>query len=523
MPYSDYLVVGSGIAGLTFAIKMAEAFPERSISIVTKSDEEESNSKYAQGGVAAVWGLGPDTYQKHIEDTLTAGDGLSDPLVVRTVIEEGPQRIPELIDWGVEFDTGDDGRLHMGREGGHSERRILHHKDQTGMEIERKLLNRVYGLPNIRILQQHFTLDVITEHQLFGQIPERPTCYGAYVLNAISGEVLTFRAGATLLATGGIGLLYGHTTNPSIATGDGIAMAYRARAQVRDMEFVQFHPTVLYDNREGQSFLISEAVRGFGAYLRNKGGQRFMVDCDSRAELAPRDIVARCMDQELKKSGDDCLYLDCTHLDTIEFMGRFPAIYRECLDAHIRIDRDWIPVVPAAHYLCGGIEADLHGRTSVSNLFACGECARTGLHGANRLASNSLLESLVFGHRLYEYLAGQELPGPSPEIPDWDAEGTTLSKENILITHNLKQLQALMRNYVGIVRSTDRLAKALLRLELIYEEVDQLYRRHRVSVPLCELRNLVNVAYLIIAQSLERKENRGGFYNRDQAVPAEHE
>ncbi len=511
----DYLVIGSGIAGLTFAIKTAGRFPDRSVLVVTKSDKDESNSKYAQGGIASVSDLYRDSFDKHVQDTLEAGDGLCDPEVVLRVVREGPRRIQDLIDWGVHFDLDNRGNPHLGREGGHSEHRIHHHKDHTGQEMEEALLRQVVRLGNLSLLQQHFTIDVITEHQLGSSLPETPTCYGAYVLDTETGQVKTIRARATILATGGIGTLYGHTTNPSIATGDGIAMAYRSRARIRGMEFVQFHPTALYDNREGKAFLISEAVRGFGAYLRNSSGRRFMPDQDERAELAPRDIVARAIDRELKETGDSCVYLDCTHLDMPAFRNHFPGIYMECQRCHISIETDWIPVVPAAHYLCGGIEVDHWGRTSVNNLFACGECTHTGLHGANRLASNSLLETLVYGHAIFEHLTEQDPPLNPIDLPDWDDTGTSISREHILITHNLQRLQALMRDYVGIVRSTRRLRQALLHLDLIYREVDQLYRESRLEVTLCELRNMVNVAYLIINQSLERRENRGGFYNRD--------
>ncbi len=511
----DYLVIGSGIAGLTFAIKTAGKFPDRSVLVVTKSDDDESNSKYAQGGVASVSNLYRDSFDKHLQDTLIAGDGLCDPEVVRRVVREGPARIQDLIDWGVHFDLDTQGEPHLGREGGHSEHRIHHHKDHTGQEIEEVLLRQVAKLENLSLLQQHFTIDVITEHQLSAGLPDTPTCFGAYVLNTETGEVETIRARATILATGGIGTLYGHTTNPSIATGDGVAMAYRSRARIRGMEFVQFHPTVLYDNREGKAFLISEAVRGFGAYLRNRKGIRFMPAQDERAELAPRDIVSRAIDRELKVSGESCVFLDCTHLDMPAFRKHFPGIYEECKRCHIAIETDWIPVAPAAHYLCGGIEVDHWGRTSVNNLFACGECSHTGLHGANRLASNSLLETLVYGHAIFAYLSEHEPAMPELDIPDWDDTGTVISREHVLISHNLQRLQALMRDYVGIVRSTRRLKQSMLHLDLIYREVDQLYRESRLEVSLCELRNMVNVAYLIINQSLERRQNRGGFYNMD--------
>ncbi len=518
MIITNYLVIGSGIAGLTFAVKIAEEFPNRKVVIVTKDSEDESNTKYAQGGVAVVLDKDQDSFKKHIKDTLIAGDGLCNEDVVKMVVEEGPKRLKELLLWGANFDTNSDGEFNLGKEGGHSEYRIIHHKDVTGYEIERALLARVHQLKNIEILPYHFAIDLITDHHIKDDNAERETCYGAYVLNQRTGYIFTVKADSTLLATGGIGRVYGHTTNPIIATGDGIAMAYRAKARIKDMEFVQFHPTALYDVEGGSSFLISEAVRGFGAYLRNKKGYRFMPDYDDRAELASRDIVSQSIDSELKKSGASHVYLDCTHLDMSKFIEHFPNIYNECLQRHIDIKTDWIPVVPASHYLCGGIKVNTKGKATIKNLFACGECTRTGLHGANRLASNSLLEALVYAHNIYKYHAKHELKSVSIEIPKWNDEGTVITEEHILIQHNLKELQALMRNYVGIVRNNRRLKQAIKRLDIIYNEVEDLYRESKVTTSLCELRNMVNVAHLIIHQSIERKENRGGYYNSDNVT-----
>lgn len=512
---TDYLVIGSGIAGLTFAVKMAEKRKDSTLLVITKGNEEESNTKYAQGGVATVRDFAIDSFQKHIQDTLLAGDGLCNEAVVAMVVKEGPKRLDDLIQWGTKFDMDYSGKLNLGKEGGHSEHRIVHHKDLTGYEIETALLRRIHQLPNITILNHHFAIDIITEHQLGIAPAEEACCYGAYVLDQKSGKMHTVRAGTTLLATGGIGRVYGHTTNPEIATGDGIAMAYRAKAKIRDMEFVQFHPTVLYEAKQGQSFLISEAVRGFGAYLRNKAGHRFMLDYDERGELASRDIVSKSIDSELKKSGETCVFLDCTHLEMTAFKKHFPSIYKECTKRHIAVETQWIPVVPASHYLCGGIEVDVRGRTSIRHLFACGECACTGLHGANRLASNSLLEALVYAHNIYEYLSGTTEKMAEVHIPDWNDEGTYITKERILIKHNVRELQALMQDYVGIVRSNHRLAIALKKLDLIHKEVEALYKVSKLDASLCELRNMVNVAYLIIEQSQERKENRGGYYNVD--------
>lgn len=511
---TQLLIIGSGVAGLTLAVKYAEAFPEKQITIVTKGNEDESNTKYAQGGVAVVLNEKTDSFQKHIQDTLIAGDGLCDKDVVNMVITEGPKRLKELMAWGTQFDLDQTGNFDLGKEGGHSQYRVVHHKDITGYEIERALLTRVHQLKNISLLPHHFAIDLITEHQL-KQVSGNISCYGAYVLNQITGKILTLQSNCTVLAAGGIGKVYGHTTNPAIATGDGIAMAYRAKARIKDMEFVQFHPTALYTNQEGSAFLISEAVRGFGAYLRTKDGTRFMPNYDDRAELASRDIVSQSIDTELKKSGDPCVFLDCTHLDLKSFRNHFPNIYKTSLKHHIDISKDWIPVVPASHYLCGGIVVDSHGKTSINNLFACGECTRTGLHGANRLASNSLLEALVYAHNIYKYLCKHEILVTKHLIPKWNDKGTSIPKEHVLIKHNLKELQALMRDYVGIVRSNDRLNKAIAHLDIIYNEVEELYRTSKITTTLCELRNMVNVAHLIIGQSLNRKENKGGYFNID--------
>jgi L-aspartate oxidase len=511
---TQLLIIGSGVAGLTLAVKYAERFPKKNITIVTKGDEDESNTKYAQGGVAVVLNEETDSFQKHIEDTLIAGDGLCDKTVVDMVITEGPKRFKELMIWGAQFDLDQTGNFDLGKEGGHSQYRVVHHKDMTGYEIERALLARVHQLENITLLPHHFAIDLITEHQL-KQVSENISCYGAYVLNQNNGNIITIQAESTVLASGGIGRVYGHTTNPIIATGDGIAMAYRAKAKIKDMEFVQFHPTALYTDQEGSSFLISEAVRGFGAYLRTKDGNRFMPNYDARAELASRDIVSQSIDTELKKSGDSCVYLDCTHLDLEKFKNHFPNIYKTCLEHKIDVSKEWIPVVPASHYLCGGIEVDMYGKTTIHNLFACGECTRTGLHGANRLASNSLLEALVYANNIYIYLNENPVSVKAQSLPDWNDDGTSIPKEHILIKHNLKELQALMRDYVGIVRSNDRLKKAIIHLDGIYKEVEELYRTSKITTTLCELRNMVNVAHLIIGQSLNRKENKGGYFNLD--------
>ena len=503
MIQTNYLIIGSGVAGLTFAIKIAEQFPDKKITIVTKANENESNTRYAQGGIAIVTDKAEDSYEKHIQDTLICGDGLCDKSVVEMVITEGPKRLKELIEWGAKFDKNTEGTLDLGKEGGHSENRVVHHKDQTGQEIQRAILNQVHQKENITVLDYHLAIDLITENN---------TCLGAYVLDQKTKEVLTFQSEYTLLATGGIGHLYGHTSNPVIATGDGIAMAYRAKAVIKEMEFIQFHPTTLYDASTGTSFLISEAVRGFGAYLRTKNGHRFMLDYDSRGDLASRDIVSQSIDLELKKTGDDCVYLDCTHLDLDGFIKHFPMIYERCKSVGIDIAKDWIPVVPAQHYLCGGIVVDKNGKTSVENLFACGECSRTGLHGANRLASNSLLEALVYSDKIYHYLAENSLEKDQfiGNISDWKV--TAKPEINLAYVAETKAaLQLLMRQNAGIVRNDADLLKAKERLSYWKNKVEENIKNHNVSAELYELQNMIAIGILIVQQSIDRNENRGGF------------
>jgi len=503
MIQTNYLIIGSGVAGLTFAVKIAERFPDKKVTIVTKANENESNTKYAQGGIAIVTDKIEDSYEKHIQDTLICGDGLCDESVVEMVITEGPKRLKELIEWGAKFDKNTEGTLDLGKEGGHSENRVVHHKDQTGQEIQRAILSQVHQKENITVLDYHLAIDLITKNN---------HCLGAYVLDQKTKEVLTFQSEFTLLATGGIGHLYGHTTNPVIATGDGIAMAFRANAVVKEMEFIQFHPTALYDASRGTSFLISEAVRGFGAYLRTKNGHRFMPDYDSRGDLASRDIVSQSIDLELKKTGDKCVYLDCTHLDLDSFMKHFPMIYERCKSVGIDIAKDWIPVVPAQHYLCGGIEVDKNGKTSVENLFACGECSRTGLHGANRLASNSLLEALVYSDKIYHYLA-DSTSGQSQfigTVSDWkEPKKPEINPDYVAKTKS--KLQLLMRQNAGIVRNDADLAKAKEQLSVWKNEVHKKIKNYNVSAELYELLNMITIGTLIVQQSIDRDENRGGF------------
>ncbi|HDP81055.1 MAG TPA: L-aspartate oxidase, partial [Spirochaetes bacterium] len=444
---------------------------------------------------------------------------LCDENIVRITITESTDRIRDLIAWGVNFDTTADGRYDLSREGGHSEFRVLHHKDQTGNEIEQTLLARAAAHPDIRLIQNQFVVDIITQHQLGIEVNRRTpdiTCFGAYVLDPETHRVYTVLSKVTLMATGGAGNVYSTTTNPPIATGDGIAVVYRAKGMVNNMEFMQFHPTALYNPSEKPSFLITEALRGFGGVLKTIDGGEFMTRYDERGSLAPRDIVARAIDNEMKMRGDDHVCLDCRHLDKNELIDRFPTIYAKCLSIGINITRDMIPVVPAAHYTCGGIKIDEHGRTNIMNLYAAGECASSGLHGANRLASNSLLESLVFSHRAsLDAIARLDGISFQENAPDWNAEGMVFNEEMILITQSLKELQMIMSSYVGIVRSDLRLKRALDRLETLYRETEELYNRSILSVKLCELRNLITVAYLIIKMAAARRESRGLHYSLD--------
>ena len=511
----DFLVIGSGIAGLTFAIKVAKY---GRVCIVTKSKMDDTATSWAQGGIAAVM-YTPDSFAKHIQDTIIAGDGLCDESVVRFTINESTERIRELIKWGIKFDKTTTGRYDLAKEGGHSEYRVLHHKDSTGREIENKLLDQVKRHPNIEILEDHFTIDIITQHHLGVEVNSRTpdiTCFGAFVMDPVTRLVDTILSKITLIATGGAGNVYSNTTNPLISTGDGIAMVYRAKGTVENMEFIQFHPTALYHPEEKPAFLITEAMRGFGAILKTRDGKEFMHKYDARLSLAPRDIVARAIDNELKLSGEDYLYLDCRHLNKNELLNHFPTIYAKCLSVGIDISKEMIPVVPTAHYTCGGIKVDEFGRSSIVNLFASGECSSTGLHGANRLASNSLLESLVFSHRAsVEAISQSKHIGLCHQVPDWNAEGMVLNEEMVLITQSLKELQAIMSSYVGIVRSNLRLQRAFDRLELLYRESEDLYSKSILTPKLCELRNLINIGYLIIKAARRRHESRGLHYSLD--------
>lgn len=519
---TDFLVIGSGIAGLTYALKVSAACPDKKITILTKTTSEETNTKYAQGGIAGVWDTVNDNFEKHIEDTLIAGDGLCNRQTVEIVVKEGVERIREIIGWGANFDKDAEGNYKLGKEGGHSEFRILHHKDITGQEMERALLEEVSKRKNVEIINHCFVIDLITQHHL-GYLVMKSTpgieCYGVYVQNLNSKAIEKITAGVTLLATGGNGQLYRTTTNPSIATGDGVAMVYRAKGRVENMEFIQFHPTALYEpGVRGQSFLITEAVRGDGGILRNEEGEAFMEKYDTRKDLAPRDIVARAIDNEMKIGGTEFVYLDCRHMDREKFIEHFPNIYAKCKSIGIDVSKDMIPVAPAAHYMCGGVKTDECARTSIKNLYAAGECASTGLHGANRLASNSLLEAMVFAHRAYidsvELIKQLDL-SKRPQLPEWNAEGTRKPSEMILITQSLKELKLVMSDYVGIVRNNERLRRASRRIDLLFEETEMLYKRTEVSPKLCELRNMITVSYLVIKGAELRKESRGLHFNTD--------
>jgi L-aspartate oxidase len=516
----DVLVIGSGIAGLSYAIKMGEAFPDKKIVVLTKADAEESNTKYAQGGIAVVTDFYKDNFEKHIQDTHIAGDGLCNKNIVDIVIKEGRNRVDELISWGTNFDKLENGDYKLGKEGGHSEFRVLHHKDVTGKEIERALLNKIQALQNIEIFQHYFVIDLITQHHQ-GKIITRVTpnieCFGVYALNLQDNKIIKIQSKITVLATGGFGQVYRATTNPTVATGDGIAMVYRAKGRVGNLEFVQFHPTALYEPGVSPSFLITEAVRGDGGILRTRNGVDFMPSYDSRGSLAPRDIVARAIDNEMKISGEDSVFLDCRHLDKEKFLHHFPNIYEKCRSIGVDVFKDMIPVVPAAHYACGGINVDEYGQTSIQNLYACGECSNTGLHGANRLASNSLLEAVVFAHRIF-LDSSQKLENIEPiniDFPEWNADGTSDPKEMVLITQSLRELKDVMSNYVGIVRNNVRLARAQERLYLLFKETEVFYNTTTISPQLLELRNMITIGYLITRSALLRKESRGLHFTTD--------
>ena len=512
---TDFLVIGSGAAGLSFALKAAE---HGHVTIVTKGEMVESNTNYAQGGICSVT-YEPDTFEKHIHDTMVCGAGICDPEAVDLVVRRAPELIADLIAWGTRFDKTPDGRFELNREGGHSEHRILHHKDLTGAEIERALIQSVKNHPNITVLEHHFAIDLLTQHHL-GEFVTRHTrglaCFGAYVLDMDSGRIETMLSRFTIVATGGCGNLYGTTTNPIVATGDGIAMCHRAKAMISNMEFIQFHPTSLYNPGERPSFLITEAMRGFGAILRLKNGKEFMDKYHPMGSLAPRDVVARAIDREMKRSGEEFVYLDVTHKDADSIRSHFPNIYEKCLSLGIDITKDYIPVAPAAHYLCGGVKVDLNGQTSIKRLYALGESSCTGLHGANRLASNSLIEAVVYADQAAKHAIERfERTEIQEGIPDWNFEGTSNTEEMLLILQSKREMQQIMSNYVGIVRSNLYLKRAMRRLEILWHETEELYNKTTPNRDLCELRNMIAVAYLVIKQGRDRKESVGCHYNVD--------
>ena len=515
----DFLIIGSGVAGMSYALKVADAGKGK-VALVCKTTLEEANTAKAQGGIASVTNLLVDNFEKHIEDTMIAGDFISDPAAVEQVVRNAPAGIRDLVKWGVNFDKKEDGEFDLHREGGHSEFRILHHADDTGAEIQRGLMEAVRRHPNIEILENHFAVEIITQHHLGIRVTRRTPdieCYGAYVLNPDTGKVDTYLSRITLVATGGTGAIYAATSNPNIATGDGIAMVYRAKGRVKDMEFVQFHPTVLFNPKETHpAYLITEAMRGYGGILRLPDGEEFMQKYDERGSLAPRDIVARAIDREMKIHGLDHVCLDVTHKNPEETKHHFPNIYAKCLSIGIDITKEFIPVAPSAHYMCGGIKVDLDGQSSIHRLYAVGECSCTGLHGGNRLASNSLIEAVVYADAAARHsLEVIDKYDFNERVPEWNDEGTMSNEEKVLIAQDVKEVNQIMSTYVGIVRSDLRLHRAWERLDLLYEETEHLFKRVKPTRDICELRNMINVGYLITRQALERKESRGLHYTID--------
>ncbi len=504
---------------MSYALKVAQSGKGK-VAIVCKTTLDEANTAKAQGGISAVTNMELDNFEKHIEDTMVAGDYISDPEAVEQVVRCAPAAIKDLVKWGVNFDKNEKGDFDLHREGGHSEFRILHHADDTGWEIQRGLMEAVRKEKRITVLENHFAVEIITQHHLGMEVTRRTPdieCYGAYILDPDTKKIDTFLSRVTLMATGGTGAVYATTSNPNIATGDGIAMVYRAKGTVKDMEFVQFHPTVLYNPAETHpAFLITEAMRGYGGILKLPNGEEFMHKYDKRLSLAPRDIVSRAIDHEMKKHGLNHVYLDVTHKNAEETKHHFPNIYAKCLSIGIDITKQMIPVCPSAHYMCGGIKVDLNARTSIQRLYAVGECSCTGLHGGNRLASNSLIEAVVYADKAaadsIEHVAEYSF---NNKVPEWNDEGTLSNEEKVLIAQDIQEVGQIMSNYVGIVRSDLRLRRAWTRLDLLYEETEELFKRVKATKDICELRNMINVGYLITRQAMERKESRGLHYTVD--------
>jgi L-aspartate oxidase len=507
---TDILVIGSGIAGLTFALKSAQALPSNRITLVTKGQLSESNTRFAQGGMAVVTGSGHDDRKKHIDDTLQAGDGLCDPGIVEIVVNEAADRLEELIHWGAAFDKDADGAFHLGKEGGHSLNRIVHKGDSTGMEIEKTLVAAVRKQKNIRILQHHFAIDLITG-EAAGKPERNKTCYGALIADTRNNKIFTIFSRVTLMAAGGIGQIYPNTTNPAIATGDAIAMAYRAGADIRNMEFIQFHPTALHSHEEEKSFLISEAVRGAGALLRTISGERFMHRYHEKQELACRDIVSRAIKNEMRRNHSGHVLLDCRHIPLKQFRKEFPTIYRKCTGLGIDITKNMIPVSPSAHYTCGGIVTDENGSTSIEHLYACGECACTGLHGANRLASNSLPEALVFAHRASQKMLKIVNTIQLPAFPVPKPEFTGVSEEYL---EQSKYLLQRKMSDIAIECSDETLSNTWQHIRKLYQEISHINKKG-FNKNAFELMNMLDVACLVVSSSLQRKENRGSFYKKE--------
>jgi L-aspartate oxidase len=515
----DFLIIGGGVAGMSYALKVANSGKGK-VALVCKTTLDETNTSKAQGGIASVTNLKVDNFDKHIEDTMIAGDFISDRKAVEHVVRNAPEAINDLLQWGVNFDKKEDGSFDLHREGGHSEFRILHHADDTGYEIQRGLMAAVRANKNITIFENHYAVEIITQHHLGVEVTRKTPdieCYGAYILNPDTQKIDTFLSRVTLMATGGTGAVYATTSNPNIATGDGIAMVYRAKGTVKDMEFVQFHPTVLYNPAETHpAFLITEALRGYGGILRLPNGEEFMQKYDKRLSLAPRDIVARAIDREMKIHGLNHVCLDVTHKDAEETKRQFPNIYAKCLSIGIDITKQYIPVCPSAHYMCGGIKVNLNGESSIKRLYAVGECSCTGLHGGNRLASNSLIEAVVYAKSAAEHaIKTIDNYTYNVQVPEWNDEGTMSNEEKVLIAQDEREVGQIMSNYVGIVRSNLRLNRAWKRLDLLYEETEELFKRVKPTRDICELRNMINVGYLITRQAIERKESRGLHYTID--------